>query len=96
MSKNRKEKLEDINIMQGIDFKGNRVKRQIERTNYKKKYIVLVINKKKLAQLIVITLLTVAFIYGVIKIVKVTKQYNDEMQARCEVNHSRKYCLAKL
>lgn len=56
----------------------------------------IIINKKKLAQLIVITLLTVAFIYGAIKTVKVTKQYNDEMQARCEVNHSRKYCLKKL
>ncbi len=92
----KKERLEDINIMQGIDFKGNRVKRQIERTNYKKKYIVLVINKKKLAQFILISLISLAFIYGFFKIVKITIEYNNEMLERCELNHSKEYCLARL
>jgi len=56
----------------------------------------IIINKKKLAQFILISLISLAFIYGFFKIIKITIEYNNKMLERCELNHSKKYCLARL
>ena len=45
----KKERLEDINIMEGIDFKGNRIKREQQKAEFNKHYKVVKKRDYKLA-----------------------------------------------
>ncbi len=91
----KKERLEDIDVMQGIDFKGNRVKRQKEMA-YKEEQIEKLQQEntdlKKDLKILWIVIIVLLSIIGL----AISESYNKEQQARCEVNHSRKYCIKKL
>ena len=67
-----------------------KLEERINQSNYKKENFI--INKKKLATLIIITIILVAFILVVINTEKVDKQ----AQSSCEQNHSADYCIEKL
>ena len=75
----KKERLEDIDVMQGIDFKGNRIKREQQKAEFNKHYKVV---KKRNYKLALWILIIVVLFLSIIPIFKNIKPKEEKIEIK--------------